>query len=150
MFRVPPFDSGILCPTWKSNALIVFWHQWIVHLSLNLFCMYFSHTCSLRALGIAAFLGAIFKPIAYYRLFTFRRLECGSYWYYVWTRCPSNNRTSNSLARMPSSLTVFMWSFSQVVGIGMNYYWAPVEVIECHAFKLIWFVEGTGFGRNIS
>ena len=51
---MPPLDSGISCPTWKSNALIVLWHQCTVHLPLSLFCMYFSHTCSLRARGIDA------------------------------------------------------------------------------------------------
>ena len=51
---LPPWLSGILCPTWKSNTLIVFWHQSIKHLCSYWWPIFFNQTCSLRALGILA------------------------------------------------------------------------------------------------
>jgi len=51
----PPLLSGMLCPHWKSKALIVFVHQTTGHLPSNVFFMVFNQTCSRSALGMVAF-----------------------------------------------------------------------------------------------
>ena len=48
----PPFDSGMLCPTWKSNAFILFLHHLIGHFTWNLCLFVFNHTCSRKAFGM--------------------------------------------------------------------------------------------------
>lgn len=55
--RVPPFDSGRLCPTSNLNGVMMFSHQLTKHLCLNnLSPQYVIHTCSRRAPGILAFI----------------------------------------------------------------------------------------------
>ena len=52
----PPLLSGMLCPHWKSNALILFLHHTTEHFASNLPPIVFNQTCSRNALGILVFL----------------------------------------------------------------------------------------------
>ena len=53
---LPPFDSGTLCPHWKSKRVIVFLHQDVIHFDSNSFPTSLNHNCSRTAFGIFAFL----------------------------------------------------------------------------------------------
>jgi hypothetical protein len=62
MCNLPPFDSGILCPTSKLNGVITFSHQVTQHLCLNnLSPQCKSHTCSRSAAGILSFIQILIK-----------------------------------------------------------------------------------------
>ncbi len=52
--NVPPFDSGILCPTSKSKTVILFVHHVTKHFASYFSPTQFRQTCSRSALGIFA------------------------------------------------------------------------------------------------
>jgi len=49
---LPPLESGILWPAWKSQTLIILWHQGVLHLASKIFPKSLSQICSRMALGI--------------------------------------------------------------------------------------------------
>ena len=53
--KVPPLLSGTLWPMWKSNAVIMFPHQRMVHGTSNLRPTFLIHICSRNAFGTCVF-----------------------------------------------------------------------------------------------
>ena len=49
---LPPLESGILWPAWKSQTLIILWHQGVLHLASKVFPKSLSQICSRMALGM--------------------------------------------------------------------------------------------------
>ena len=56
MFVLPPFDSGTLCPLWKSNTVITFGHHTTGHFAWKTLPIFLIHTASLNAAVIFSFL----------------------------------------------------------------------------------------------
>lgn len=51
--KEPPLESGVLWPAWKSQTLIVLWHQGVLHLASKVLPKSLIQICSRIAFGMA-------------------------------------------------------------------------------------------------